>query len=206
MQLSIPLIKLPFSSDLSIYSILFSLIIIFSLFIFIKRINFTSIKPENGFYVIFAILFLSNLIHGYKSGFLDTPIRNYEGLKDISMIDFLSSYERYQNMGLQDSENYVRYTHPVGEVILMYSLHFILLNHGLMSFIIGFFSSIITYITFLHLLEHFCIDKKVSLLFSICLISLPAIQIHYIASTDAIVSSLLLLILYYFTSKTIIYL
>jgi len=201
MLLKIPFITVSFAKNLALYHLLFSIVIIVLLFILIHKIK--HITENHIFFLcfIFAVLVSSNLIHGYERGFLQTPIKGYLGIEDISIIDFLSTYEYQQRLGFTDNEHYVRYTHPAGEMILMGLLHSIFLNHGVMSFFIGLFSLIITYYAFFHLLQYFTLDNTVSFLASGCLISLPAIQIHYIASTDAITSTILLYLLYSFEAK-----
>ena len=185
-------------------------------YFFLKYLSRTQFRLE--FIVIFGILLVlgtnllqvqgfegNNLLQskGWETGFV-VPITGSsiignqyydDAIKITDAVYFLNNFERMQPFLLVHSR-----THPPGGILIIYLLLKILGNPALISIAIGIVSvSLSTFFLYKILSIEFKEDLSGYVTFLFILI--PSIQIFYVATIDALISSFLLGSLYFYLKR-----
>jgi len=178
---------------------------IFTLFAFgvvTHRLQKMGWPPLYSFIACTAFIFLSNLCQGYSNAFI-TPITgfNIEYWNDAVNVEsawqFLSQFNEIQ----QDLFVHSR-THPPGPVLMMYGLLKIGLTPAGISIVITFFSCVLTFFYFLGIGRTIGTNDLSARYLAYLLLCIPAIQIYYCASIDALFAGCLLGFLYHFLNAS----
>lgn len=114
-----------------------------------------------------------------------------DAIKITNVVSFINSFEQLQPSMLTHGR-----THPPGATLTIYLLYKILGNPVLMSIIIGIISVSLS-IFFLYKILSFEFKEDLSKYMTFLFILIPSIQIFYVASIDALISSFLLGFLYF---------
>lgn len=158
-------------------------------------------------YVIGAavlIVVATNLLHGWEDGFV-TPIAGggvrgiqcyHDAIKVESAVEFMRHFEENQENLLTHAR-----THPPGAVLSIYLLHRILGSPAAIALVIACLSTVLSMV-FLYgiLMKEFgegSLTRHIILLYAL----IPAVQIYYAASIDALIGALLLGAVYFFTYR-----
>lgn len=158
-------------------------------------------------YVIGAAILLvvaTNLLHGWEDGFV-RPIAGggvegiqcyHDAIKVESAVGFVRHFEENQENLLAHSR-----THPPGAVLSIYILHRALGSPAAIALVIACLSTVLSMV-FLYgiLVKEFgegSLTRYTVLLFAL----IPAVQIYYAASIDALIGSFLLGAIYFFTYR-----
>jgi hypothetical protein len=155
---------------------------------------FLAQKTHYNLWVISLLAILSivgsNLIQGWNFGFIRPivgPDEYYsDAIKIINPGDFFSGFMRLQPYLLMHSRS-----HPPGAVLLIYYLVRYLGSPAVASVAIAIFSTIITSVFFYRLLKSEK-TKELSGFLTLLLLLVPSIQIYFLASIDAVASSMLI--------------
>lgn len=178
----------------------------------IKHLSSINYKLPQIIFVSIVLILGTNLIQGWGDGFL-TPISGgkkngivvpvagvgdnvhqyyHDALKISDAFSFFRNYEELQPKLRQHS-----HTHPPGPALTMYWLMKIWEHPGFISIAIAVFSSTFSALFFYKLIStevSVTTARYVTFLFLL----IPAIQIYYLASIDALVATFLLGTLYFF--------
>jgi len=164
------------------------------------------ILPNIWLIIVIGIIFVlgSNLIQGWTLGFREPMTGGggqyyYDAIKINSVLDFLQNYEINQPM----LENHTR-THPPGAPLTIYALLNLLKRPEFVSLIIGGLSVTVS-IYFFQKLAATQFEWHMSNYLSLLFILIPAVQIYFAASIDALISSYLLGFVYFFVQPKIKY-
>jgi hypothetical protein len=169
--------------------------------LFVLSLRYFSEISRSLFYlVVISILLVlgTNLIQGWTEGF-STPMTGgggayfYDAVKIQDPAVFLGQFEQLQPQVLQNHSS----KHPPGAVLMIYFLYHLFQNPNWVSVAIGILATAISVI-FLYqiLLAEFEVELSKYLTFLFILI--PAIQIYFAASIDALIAGFLLGFLYFF--------
>jgi hypothetical protein len=199
--------------------------VILTFLIFLVVIKLLKKRNYNFVCIILGAIILigaTNLIHGFHEGFIDPlygggeldkisgrPVVEYyhDAIEIGNPLNFLRDYESLQPNLLSLHSR----THPSGAVLVFY--FFISIfgdNPGLISFAIGALSISVTLFFYRGILKSINEYKETNLpeYMSFLLGIIPAIQIYYLATLDALISTCLLGVLYFYlkpnTTKCII--
>jgi len=158
-------------------------------------------KPRNlNIYgiVLFGTLLIifTNLISGWNSGIVSAIGSNGEIYTDaiqiVNPITFISEFET-----LQDSLSVHARTHPPGAVLIIYLLYILFNSPGIIAITICVISSLLSAYFLNGIFKRFFkgeIPKYMVFLYLL----LPAIQVYYLANIYAIVSTLIIGVIYFY--------
>jgi hypothetical protein len=146
-----------------------------------------------------ALVLGTNLIQGVEDGLVrpiagggEEGIQYYQDAIQIqNPAAFLADYEQLQPELLLHSR-----THPPGAVLLIYGLNRLLGRPWLVSAAIGIVSATLTAVFMQRILVEELANAGLSRYVTLLLLLVPAIQVYYVASLDAVIASLLLGVLY----------
>jgi len=182
----------------SILGIIIAISIFFG-FLIILKLN--SKYDFNLYYIILIGIVLimgTNIIHGLWKGFV-TPNEgsggltfHWEALEIVNPYDFIRTHnDRQENMHLHAR------THPPGAVLLYYLLYKIFFFSGLISAAILIISAVFSSY-FLYKILKREINEGISLYITFLFLLIPAIQVYYLANIYAIVTTLILGVIYFY--------
>ena len=196
---------------------LFAAAAIFLIFYFFVR-YLSRTRFRLNFLILFGILlvlgtsmlqiqgFEGNTLHpskGWETGFV-VPITGisivgnqyyHDAIKVTDAVRFLNDFQRLQPYLLVHAR-----THPPGAVLIIYILLKILGNPALISIVIGIVSvSLSTY--FLYKILSIEFREDISGYVTFLFILIPSIQIFYVATIDALISTFLLGSLYFYLGQ-----
>lgn len=144
-----------------------------------------------------SLVLLTNLLQGYQGGYV-VPISGgsvqyyHDAVAVTDPFEFVSNFEGLQPALLDHSR-----THPPGAVLAFYYLEKLLRRPGLISIGMAVVSTVLSayYLWRLLKLEF---SEETSRYVTYLFLLLPAVQIYYLASLDAVISTLIIGALYYF--------
>ena len=154
----------------------------------------------------FVLIVATNLFHGFTNG-LEFPItEDYSTIgkgtlywsdaqKVQNPIDFLKSFNHHQTQLSAHGQ-----THPPGAVLLYHGLSQVFVAPGLIALVVGIISVGMASFFFYQLLRTE-VSVKNARLMTLIMMLLPAVQIYFISSMEAIIVGLVLGILYAMTLK-----
>ena len=147
-----------------------------------------------------VLLVLSNLLHGFTHGFV-VPLATREGYYQLAprIVDplaFIRTYEANQLSYVVHAK-----THPPGAVLTFTLLDWLFGSRAPIAAAIAFFS-LPTSAYLLYRLLGTYYSRRVSQYTTLLFVLLPAIQIYYLASIDAIITTLMLATVYLFTRES----
>ncbi|WP_273835360.1 hypothetical protein [Halococcus sp. PRR34] len=147
-----------------------------------------------------VLLGLSNLIHGFDHGFV-APLATREGYYQMApgITDPLAFIQMYEANQL----SYVVHarTHPPGSVLTFTLLDRVFGSRALISAAIALVS-LPTSAVLLYRLVGTYYERDVARYVTVLFVLLPAVQIYYLASLDAIIATLMLGAVYFFTRES----
>ena len=176
---------------------------------FVIAVRYFYGKNSRGFNIYMIMLFgtlliiFTNLISGWESGIVSS-IGNYGEIYDdavqiVNPITFISEFE-----SLQDYLTVHARTHPPGAVLTIYLFYLVFNSPGFIAIAICVCSSILSAFFLNGIFKNFFkgeIPKYMVFLYLL----LPAIQVYYLANIYAIVTTLIIGVIYfYFHWNTII--
>ncbi|MFX1567536.1 MAG: hypothetical protein ACFFCV_04120 [Promethearchaeota archaeon] len=174
--------------------------IIFLSFLIVIQYFFRS-RPRNlNIYlvVLFGTLLIifTNLISGWESGIVSTIGGNGEIYTDaiqiVNPISFIRDFE-----ALQDSLSVHARTHPPGAVLIIYIFFLLFNSPGIIAIAICVVSAMFsTY--FLHGIFKRLFEGEVPRYMIFVYLLLPAIQVYYLANIYAIVTTLIIGVIYFY--------
>jgi len=173
---------------------------IFLAFLVILKLN--SKYDFNLYHIILIgilLIICTNLIHGFWKGFI-TPTESHGGLvfywdalKIENPYDFITKYNARQEKLLLHSR-----THPPGAVLLYYVFYKIFVFTALISLAILIISVVMSAYFLYKILSRELNEYNLRYITFLFLL-IPAIQVYYLANLYAIVTSLFLGVIYYYT-------
>ena len=189
--------SLPTISELLTFAI-----IILGFFIVIQY--FYGKKPRNlNIYMIVLLgtllIIFTNLINGWDIGIVSSIGSNGEIYADaiqiVNPISFISDFE-----SLQDFLTVHARTHPPGAVLIIYLLYIVFNSPGIIAIAICAISALLSAFFLNGILKNFFKGKIPKYMVFIYLL-LPAIQVYYLANIYAIVTTLILGVLFFYFHK-----
>lgn len=144
-----------------------------------------------------GLLALSNLIHGFTHGFV-VPLATREGYYQLapSVVDplaFVGTYEANQLSYVVHAK-----THPPGAVLTFTLLHRLFGSRAPIAAAIALFSLPVSAFFLYRLLSTYY-EREIARYTTLLFVLLPAVQVYYLASIDAIIATLMLGAVYFFT-------
>jgi hypothetical protein len=144
----------------------------------------------------FILIILTNSIHGLRTG-ITYPISGapggngmqyYHDLPRITqgLLEFIHDYVSLQPSLLGHAQ-----THPFGPVALIYILHQVFPHTWFVSLSIAVVSAALSVIFLYHILKHF-VSESITRTATLMYLVIPAVQIYFLTSTDALISALIL--------------
>jgi hypothetical protein len=186
--------SLPTISELLLFAIIILAFVIVIKYYYGKKPRKLSIY----IIVLFGTLLIifSNLISGWNTGVVSAIGANGEIYADavqiINPITFISEFEY-----LQDSLTVHARTHPPGAVLIIYVLYILFNSPGIIAIVICVISSLLSAFFLNGIFKKFFkgeIPKYMVFLYLL----LPAIQVYYLANIYAIVSTLIIGVIYFY--------
>ena len=147
-----------------------------------------------------GLLVLSNLLHGFEHGFVG-PLATQQGYSQIAPavadpLAFIGTYEANQLSYVVHAR-----THPPGAVLTFTLLDWVFGSRATASAAIALFSLPVSALLVYRLLSTYY-ERRVARYTTFLFVLLPAIQIYYLASLDAIIATLMLAAVYFFTRES----
>ncbi|EMA45800.1 hypothetical protein [Halococcus saccharolyticus] len=147
-----------------------------------------------------VLLGLSNLVHGFDHGFV-APLATREGYYQMAPgiadpLAFIRDYEANQLSYVVHAR-----THPPGSVLTFTLFDRVFGSRALISAAIALVS-LPTSAVLLYRLVGTYYERDVAWYVTVLFVLLPAVQIYYLASLDAIIATLMLGAVYFFTRKS----
>lgn len=147
-----------------------------------------------------VLLACSNLLHGFTHGFV-VPLATREGYYQLasSVVDplaFVGTYEANQLSYVVHAR-----THPPGAVLTFFLLHRLFGSRALIAAAIGLVSLSASVVCLYRLLATYY-ERSVAQYTTYLFVLLPAVQVYYLASIDAIIATLMLGAVYCFTRES----
>lgn len=119
----------------------------------------------------------------------------HDAIKITDVVYFVNNYENIQPFLLTHAR-----THPPGAILSFYTLLRIFKNPVLISIVLGILSVSLS-IFFLYNILSIEFKEDISKYMALLFIIIPSIQIYYVASIDALITSFLLGFLYFYLKK-----
>jgi hypothetical protein len=147
-----------------------------------------------------VLLGLSNLVHGFDHGFV-APLATREGYYQMAPavtdpLAFIRTYEANQLSYVVHAR-----THPPGAVLTFALFERVFGSRVLVSAAIALVS-LPTSAVFLYRLVGTYYERDVARYVTVLFVLLPAVQIYYLASLDALIATLMLGAVYFFTRES----
>jgi hypothetical protein len=147
-----------------------------------------------------VLLVLSNLLHGFTNGFV-APLATRQGYYQLAPtvtdpLAFIGAYEENQLSYVVHAK-----THPPGAVLTFTLLDWLLGSRAPISAAIALLS-LPTSAYLLYRLLGTYYSRRVARYTTLLFVLLPAIQVYYLASLDALVATLMLATVYLFTRES----
>jgi hypothetical protein len=148
----------------------------------------------------FVLLVCSNLVHGFTHGFV-VPLATREGYYQLAPmiadpLQFIRTYEENQLSYVVHAR-----THPPGAVLTFTLLDWLFGSRAPISAAIALFS-LPTSAFFVYRLLSTYYERTLAQYTTLLFVLLPAVQIYYLASIDAIITTLMLAAVYFFTRES----
>jgi hypothetical protein len=147
-----------------------------------------------------VLVVLSNLLHGFTHGFV-VPLATREGYYQLAPtitdpLAFIRTYEANQLSYVVHAK-----THPPGAVLTFTLLDWLFGSRAPIAAAIALFSlPTSTYLLYRLLVTYY--SRRVAQYTTLLFVLMPAIQIYYLASIDAIITTLMLAVVYLFTRES----
>lgn len=142
------------------------------------------------------LIIFTNLISGWNTGVVSAIGDNGEIYADaiqiINPITFISEYEY-----LQDSLTVHARTHPPGAVLLIYFLYIFFNSPGIIAIVICVISSLLSAYFLNGIFKKF-FEGEIPKYMVFLYLLLPAIQVYYLANIYAIVTTLIIGVIYFY--------
>jgi hypothetical protein len=183
----------PFVLEIIIGASIFSAFLIILRFYSKYRFNLMSI-----IIIGMALIISTNLIHGLWKGFVSPTEGSggmtyyWDAIEIEDVYDFISNYERNQ----EKLELHSR-THPPGAVLFYFFLYKIFVFSALISIAVCVISTVFS-AYFLNAIIKREINEDISLYITFLFLLIPAIQIYYLANLYAVVSTLIIGVIYFY--------
>jgi len=145
------------------------------------------------------ILGVTNALHGWSTGYVQPTAGNQMYLADArsvsGVLDFLSGFTIAQ----PELRTHSR-THPPGAVLTYYALSTLTDDAGLMSLALGVVSFVATSL-FIFAILRSRTDHAAALSTTLLFMLIPAVQIYFISSLDALICASFTATLFFFSSR-----
>ncbi|MBN2120941.1 MAG: hypothetical protein JW734_07820 [Candidatus Omnitrophica bacterium] len=191
----------------SLGQIFFALGVFFLFGLAVRHFSKKSYNILQLIFIAFLLILATNFLQGWEAGFIN-PITDscsddynmggnlcqyYHDAVEVGDVkEFMRNFEE-----LQPSLRVHSVTHPPGPILLIYFLFYLFGNIGLISITIALVSIIISVFFFYKILRTE-LSHETSGYLSFLFILIPAIQIYYLVTVDALIAGLLLSGLYFF--------
>lgn len=147
-----------------------------------------------------VLLVCSNLVHGFTNGFV-VPLSTREGYYQLAPmiadpLQFIRTYEMNQLSYVVHAK-----THPPGAVLTFTLLDWLFGSRAPIAAAIALFSLSASALLLYRLLSTYY-ERDVARYTTVLFVLLPAVQVYYLASIDAIITTLMLAAVYFFTRES----